>query len=255
MEDKLSVKINALDVLEKQLKNRAKKNQQGIIILASATEPYLQFEKEYQLTRKILELILHYQFPVHIITKSDLVTRDFDILKEIDEHAILPEDLHSKLQHKVFITFSFSTLDDSVGEIFEPGATPPSNRLQTLQQTLAAGFYSGVSLMPLLPFITDTDEQLHRMFSTFKNSGVKYIFPASITLFGDQSSDSKPLVLKAIQKYYPELLAKYKTLFAYGFQPPSWYRNKLNKRTETLLQQYQIKNSLFDEVMDSSVKL
>lgn len=106
--------------------------------------------------------------------------------------------------------------------------------------------------MPLLPHITDTDEQLHRMFSTFKNSGVKNIFPASITLFGDQSSDSKPLVLKAIQKYYPDLLEQYKTLFAYGFRPFPWYRNKLYKRTEALLQQYQIKNTLFDEVMTSS---
>src|SRR5580765_5493213 len=73
MADKLSVKSNAVEILEKQLHNRAKKNQYGIIVLSSATDPYLQFEKELGLTRKILEVILKYRFPVHIITKSDLV--------------------------------------------------------------------------------------------------------------------------------------------------------------------------------------
>src|SRR5256885_446426 len=110
MEEKLSVKINAIEILNKQLRNRAKKGQYGIIVLSSATDPYLQFEKEEQLTRRILEVILHYRFPVHIITKSDLVIRDFDLLHKINEVAILPSDLETKLEHKTLITFSFTTL-------------------------------------------------------------------------------------------------------------------------------------------------
>src|SRR6478735_6408092 len=77
MEEKLSIKSNAVELLEKQLKNRAAKNEFGFIVLSSATDPYLQFEKEEKLTRQILEVILKYRFPVHIITRSDLVTRDF----------------------------------------------------------------------------------------------------------------------------------------------------------------------------------
>src|SRR3954469_2289899 len=76
MEEKLSVKTNAVALLEKQLASRAKKGQHGIILLSSATDPYLQFEKEYKLTRAILEVILKYRFPLHVITKSDLVIRD-----------------------------------------------------------------------------------------------------------------------------------------------------------------------------------
>src|SRR5690349_2369260 len=106
MEEKLSVKSNALEVLEKQLKNRAKKEQYGIIVLSSATDPYLQIEKETSLTRNILELIAHYRFPVHVITKSDLVLRDLDILKRINENSILPPDLEGKLTQKALITFS-----------------------------------------------------------------------------------------------------------------------------------------------------
>src|SRR6185295_5285395 len=154
MEEKLAVKINAPELLEKQLRNRAKKEQYGVIVLSSATDPYLQFEKEYGLTRKLLEIILRYRFPVHIITKSDLVTRDFDLLHKIEEAAILPADLAAR--RKVFITFSFSTTDNTIGRQFEPGATPPDQRLETLKAALAAGFHSGVSLMPLLPYITDT---------------------------------------------------------------------------------------------------
>lgn len=246
MEEKLSVKINALEILEKQLRNRAKKNQHGIIVVSSATDPYLQIEEGHQLTRKILEIILHYQFPIHIITKSDLVTRDFDVLTQIDRQAILPEDLQSRLQHKVFITFSFSTLNDGIAKIFEPGATLPSRRLETLKKARTAGFQSGVSLMPLLPYISDTDEQLSFMYKTFEEADASYIFPASITLFGDQPSDSKPLVLRAIQKNFPALLEKYEQLFSFGFGPPAWYRNKLNKKTEALSKQYNIRRSLME---------
>src|ERR1043165_7024663 len=80
MEESLSAKVNAGEIFEKQLSLRARKGQYGIIVLSSATDPYLQFETETQLTRRLLEVILKYRFPVHIITKSDMVIRDFDIL-------------------------------------------------------------------------------------------------------------------------------------------------------------------------------
>ena len=112
MEEKLSIKTNAPELLEKQLALRAKKKQYGIIVLSSATDPYLQFEKETKLTRRLLEIILAYKFPLHIITKSNLVIRDFDLLEKINAAAILPPDLEGQLNQKLFITFSFSTTDD-----------------------------------------------------------------------------------------------------------------------------------------------
>src|SRR5690606_17668411 len=84
LEESLSVKANAIELLEKQLSGRAKKGEYGIIVLSSATDPYLQIEKRYELTRRALEVIARYKFPVHIITKSDLIERDFDLLHEID---------------------------------------------------------------------------------------------------------------------------------------------------------------------------
>jgi DNA repair photolyase len=244
MEEKLSVKRNALEVLEKQLMLRAKKGQYGIIVLSSATDPYLQFEKETLLTRQILELILKYRFPVHIITKSDLVVRDFDLLKQIDISAILPGDLKDKLHRGVFITFSFSTLDPFIAKVFEPGATPPDLRLNALQTSLQNGFLTGVSLMPLIPFVSDTGEHLELMFSTFANMGVNYLFPATITLFGNDAGASKTLMLRAIEKHYPHLLEKYLAFFKTSTSMPEYYSKAFYKKTKELSAQYGLRNSI-----------
>lgn len=242
---KTSIKTNAPEVLEKQLRLRARKDQQGIVVLSSATDPYLHFEEETLLTRRILELLLHYRFPVHIVTKSDLVVRDFDLLRQIDEQALLPADLRDKLTRKVFITFSFSTLDPGIARIFEPGATDPNLRLGALQSALREGFHSGVSLMPLLPWITDTADSLHYLFRSFREVGARYIFPATLTLFGNERSDSKELMLRAIAQHYPHLLEKYERYFATGTEMPAYYRDAFYRKTQELLQEYGLKNSLF----------
>ncbi|MBO9596077.1 MAG: hypothetical protein J7599_24450 [Niabella sp.] len=244
MEEKLSVKSNAVELFERQLAARARKKQYGFIVLSSATDPYLQLEKTQQLTRRLLEVILHYRFPVHMITKSDLVSRDFDLLQAIDRESILPDDLRNCTTRKAFVTFSFSTLEDPVARIFEPGATPPSARLNTLVEALENGLSTGVSLMPLLPFITDTAAQLEQLFQTFKTAGANYLLPSTLTLFGAEASDSKTLVLRAVQKHYPHLLEKYQRFFHSGTQMPAYYRKAFAKKMNELGQKYQLRNSL-----------
>jgi DNA repair photolyase len=241
MEEKTSIKSNAFALLDKQLSNRAKKGQYGFIVLSSATDPYLHFEKEEKLTRRILETILKYRFPVHVITKSDLVIRDFDLLHQINKNAILPEDLALKMKDKVIITFSFSTIDDNIAKIFEPGATLPTVRLQTLKQTADNGFLSGVSMMPLLPYISDTTESLESMFKAFKEANAKYAMPATITLFGSGSSDSKTLVKRAVQKHYPGLSDKYEKLFANSSELPEYYNKAFYKKMLEMSEVYKIK--------------
>jgi DNA repair photolyase len=244
MAEKLSVKANAVELLEHALSLRARKNQYGIIVFSSATDPYLQFEKEQQLTRKLLEVVLKFRFPVHIITRSDLVIRDFDLLREIETAAILPHDLRDKLKRKLFITFSFSTIDNNISGIFEPGATPPTQRLEAMNAALINGFHSGVSMMPMLPFISDTSTHLETMFQTFRAMGVKYIFPASINLFGNGTSDSKTLVLRAIERHYPELLEKYRQFFQNSDCMPGYYREAFVRKMTELLNKYDLKNSI-----------
>ncbi|WP_420572474.1 radical SAM protein [Kordia sp.] len=242
----LSVKTNAIELLEKQLKKRAEKGEYGFIVLSSVTDPYINIERDYQLTRRALEIILKYRFPVHIITKSTMVERDFDLLKQIHQQAILPDDLQSKLSGGTLITFSFSTVDDEIGKIFEPGAPKPSLRIETLQKAIKANFHAGVSLMPLLPFITDTTEHLEKLFSTFKNAGAKYVMPATLTVFGNGKADSKTLILNAIKKHYPELEARYLRYFSNSHQLPVFYRNAFYLKMKELAEVYQLRDRIIN---------
>ena len=158
----LSVKINAPELLEKQLSRRAKRGEYGIIALSSSTEPYMPIEEKLKLTRKLLEIILKYRFPVEIATKSKLVLRDLDLLKEIAKNAILPDDLEPKLKHRVIISFSISTLDEKLAKILEPGAPKPIERLDAMKRCKERGFFTGICFIPVLPFLSDSEEQVEK---------------------------------------------------------------------------------------------
>lgn len=238
MADKLSVKTNAVELFERQLYSRYKKRQFGFVVLSSATEPYQIFERDLGITRQMLEIILKYRFPVHVLTRSDLVIKDFDVLEKIDKTAILPPDIRLRTSRGVFVTFSFSTLDDKTAKIFEPGATAPSLRLTTLKACLDNQFVSGVSLMPLLPFISDTAANLEALFSAFSQVGANYVFPSGITLFGNSVSDSKTLVLRAIKKHYPHLEERYHRYFDNSDYLPGYYTKAFKLKMRELSEKY-----------------
>ena len=243
MTERLAVKENAVELLDKQLALHAKKGRYGFVVLSSATDPYLQVEKELSMTRKLLEVLLKHKFPVHVITKSDLVERDFDLLKAIGDAAVLPFDLKGRFNTGAFITFSFSTIDNSVASIFEPGATLPAQRLKSLKAASKNGFKTGVSLVPLLPYISDSKEYLEKMYSAFYDAGAHYVMPASLTLFGEQPQDSKQLLFRAIERHYPHLLKSYQELFADPWQLNHYHR-ELNERTTLLNKQFNILNRI-----------
>lgn len=243
LETSLSVKTNAISLLDKQLALRAKNGQYGIIVISSATDPYLQIEKKYKLTRQVLEVILKHRFPVHIITKSEMITRDFDLLHAIQKKAILPDDLQ-QLKTGVIISFSFSTVSDGIGKIFEPGAPLPSKRLLALEKTIAKGFLTGVSMMPLIPYISDTTEQLQLAFSTFKAKRVDYVLPATITLHGNDRASSKTLMLNTIRKHYPELEEKYLKFFSSSTEMPTYYRKAFYKKMKVLVAEYELNDNI-----------
>ena len=141
---KVAAKSNAVPILKKQLKNRIRRNERGIIILGSAADPYPSMEKNLKLTREILGIIKRYRFPLHILTKSTMITRDIDILKGINEVAIVPSDLKDKIHVGLIISFSFSTLNKEIASIVEPGAPSPTERLETMKEFSDAGFKTGI---------------------------------------------------------------------------------------------------------------
>ncbi len=240
----LSVKLNAPDILEKQLKRRAEKGEYGIIALSTSTEPYQIVEKKVGLTRKLLEIILKYRFPVHILTKSVLVLRDLDLLKEIDEKAILPSDLKGKLSNGVIINFSISTLDGKLAKILEPGAPEPEKRLRTMQKCKEEGFLTGVSYIPILPYITDSEEDLDNMIKIARDYGADFVFVGSLTLFGNKPGDCKFLFYRFLERYHPHLVSKYRDLFKNSFQPPMVYQKELEGKVKRLCVKHGIKNRL-----------
>ena len=236
MEDKLSVKINAPEVLEKQLQFRVKKQQYGFVVLSSAIDAYM--------TKKFLELFLKYRFPVHIITKSDLILQDIDLLKKIDEQAILPDDLKISLDRGTLITFSISSLDRSITDHLEPGAISPIKRLEAMQKIKEAGFVTGLNCLPILPFISDSEEKIEEMIFTAKKYGADYVLIGGLTLLGQEEASSKTLYYKFLERYHPHLVQQYKSLYKIWPFPPKEYHENINEVVKKICAKYKIRNSI-----------
>lgn len=128
----VDIKLNAPELLRKQLPRTRK----GTIWIASVCDPYQPVEKLYQLTRKCLLELRSYNFPVFIQTKSDLVVRDIDILKD-------PSSLE--------VGFSLATDNDRTAALFEPGASPVSRRFKALETLKKHNLRTFVFIGPLLP--------------------------------------------------------------------------------------------------------
>ncbi|MBK7036221.1 MAG: radical SAM protein [Bacteroidetes bacterium] len=244
MEEKLSVKINAPEILEKQLQFRVKKQQYAFVVVSSATDAYMQVDVKYGMTKKFLELFVKYQFPVHIITKSDLVLKDIDILKKIDTNAMLPDDLKVSLNRGTLVTFSISTLDQKISDHLEPGAIPPLKRLETMQKIKEAGLLTGLNCLSVLPYISDSEEKLEEMIYHAKKYGADYVLIGGLTLFGEDSASSKTLYYKFLERYHPELVEQYKSLYGNWPYPPKQYQENINAMVKKLCAKYNIRNSI-----------
>ncbi|MES2848765.1 MAG: radical SAM protein [Bacteroidota bacterium] len=247
MEEKLAVKTNALEVLEKQLRNRARKKEYGIVVVGSATDTYIQHEASYKITKGMLELLLKYRFPVFISTKSTLITRDIELLKAIDAAAILPDDLKDKLKHGVILSVSISSMDENISNTLEPGAATPVQRLEILQQLKSEGFLVGVNAIPVLPYISDTEEELEKITAASRAYGADYILVGGLTLFGNEAADSKTLFYKFLKRYNPALIEKYDLLYSRNFYAAKYYQQELKKRADKICKAYQLRTSIIEE--------
>lgn len=244
MTEMLAVKSNAPGILEKQLKNRAAKGQYGFVAVGSATDAYIPQEVTQRMTETFLQLLLKYKFPVFISTKRTLITRDIELLKAIDKEAILPADLATSLKRGVILSVSISTLNEKISGTLEPGTATPMERLQLVQQLKKEGFLAGVNAMPLLPFISDTPEELEKLIVAAKEHDADYILPASLTLFGNDKADSKILFYKFLERYNTDLIPYYDELYNGKPYPPGQYQAALKQKAGTLCKKYNIRNSI-----------
>lgn len=153
-------KENALYILEKEL---FKKREQGVIGIGSMSDTYNPFEKQYEQTRGSLKLISKYNFGVSIDTKSDLILRDIDLLKEIN------------LKNNVIVKFTITTPDDELSKVIEPNVCVSSKRLQAIKVLSDNGIFAGIMMNPILPFITDSEENIKKLVRLAYENGAKFI--------------------------------------------------------------------------------
>jgi len=246
MEEGLTVKINAADILEKQLKARAKKNQYGFVAVGSATDAYIHQDEKYGITQKFLSLLLKYRFPVFISTKRTGIKRDTGLLKEIEQAAILPDNLKTTLKRGAILSVSISAMDEKISSMLEPGTALPIERLNLVKELSELGFLVGVNAIPSLPFISDTEEELEKTIAAAKEHKAHYILVGGLTLFGDSISDSKTLYYKFLERYRPELIGKYNDLYGDRFYTPRYYQDKLKQRADKLCLKYKIRNRIIE---------
>ena len=252
MDAGLAIKSNVLEVLEKQLQAKAKKGQYGIVVVGSATDAYLHHEEKWRLTEGMLKLFLEYRFPVFISTKSKLILRDIELLKQIDQAAILPEDLKLSLGRGVILSISLSTMNEQIAHMLEPGAATPAERLEVLQQLKQQGFLCGVNAIPVLPLISDTEEELERIISSAKGHGADYILVGGLTLFGKDASDSKTLYYEFLKRYYPSLIPWYEKMYRINFSPSKQYQEELKQKAERICTKYDLRTTILDQHVERS---
>lgn len=160
--DQVRAKENALALIERDLKS---KRRTGVVGTGAMSDPYNPFEKEYELTRGALKLIKKYGFGVAIATKSNLIERDIDILKEIAAQA------------PVIIKITVTAAEDDLSRKVEPHVSVSSQRFETIRKLSDAGIYVGVLMMPILPFIEDDETNIKAIIKAAHQSGAHFISP------------------------------------------------------------------------------
>ena len=184
-------KENALLILEKEL---SKKKDHGVVGIGSMSDTYNPNELKYEQTRGALKLISKYNFGVSIDTKSDLILRDLDLLKEINS------------KNNVIIKFTITTPNDELSKIIEPHVCVSSKRFETIKELSRNGIFTGIMMNPVLPFITDNEADIKKLVKMAHDNGAKFIQTfMGMTLRENQ----REYYYEKLDKYFKGLKEKY----------------------------------------------
>ena len=196
--DTVRAKDHALELIRDELRHKTKS---GVVGTGSMSDPYNPFEKECRLTRGALELIDVYGFGVAVITKSDLITRDIDVLQNIKRHS------------PVLAKITITSADDELCKKIEPNVVPSSKRFAAIQELSDSGIFVGVLLMPLLPFLEDNENNIISIVQQAHQSGARFIYPSfGVTLRQNQ----RDWYYKKLDEIFPNENLKEKYIRQYG---------------------------------------
>lgn len=198
--DEVRAKENALAIIEHELRS---KRRTGVIGTGAMSDPYNPFEREYQLTRGALERIHRYGFGVSIATKSDLIIRDIDLLKAISTHS------------PVLVKITITTADDTLSKVIEPNVVQSSERFKTIKKLSDDGIFTGILLMPVLPFIEDNEDNIKNIIKLGSENGVRFIYPAfGVTLRQNQ----REWYYQKLDKHFPTIKEQYIAHFGNAYE-------------------------------------
>ena len=164
----IQVKINAVELLQKELPRQARE----VITCGDWQQPA---EDKYQLSRGMLEVVLDLNFPLFIVERSPLLTRDIDLLVEINKRAW------------VGVVYSISNLDPALKQAFEPRSPGVKRRLQAMETLAAAGILVGTSLMPIIPLVGDSRTMLEETVVATREHGGSFVLAGGLTMDGVQA--------------------------------------------------------------------
>jgi DNA repair photolyase len=221
-EQKIYVKKNAAGLLRHEL--RRVKSEEAIA-LGTATDPYQPAERRYEVTRAILEEFeLHRGFELGIVTKSNLIVRDLDLLKEVAK------------TNQLSVHITVTTLNVNLARILEPRAPRPDLRMEAVRALSQAGLRVGLSCSPVVPGITDSPKDLESLISAAADAGADYVFANPLFL----KPSAAAVFLPFLEQNFPHLAQNYRRRYQdRAFLPPA-YAKLLTHLISHLREKYKI---------------
>jgi DNA repair photolyase len=210
-ERKIYVKEHAAELLRQELR-RVKPGEE--IAMGTATDPYQPAERRYEITRAILEEMAgHRGLEIGIVSKSNLILRDVDVLQRVAEH------------NQLFVNLTVTTVHADLARILEPRAPRPDLRLDAVRQLNERGVRAGVICAPVVPGITDSPADLDKLVQATAEAGGKYIYANPLFL----KPCSAAVFLPFLEKNFPQLVESYRQRFQERAFLPQAYRKRLSQ--------------------------
>jgi DNA repair photolyase len=226
-ERKIYVKQQTAWLLRQELK-KVKRGEE--IAIGTATDPYQPAEKRFEVTRGILEeLANHHGLEIGIVSKSDLIGRDIDLLRRVAQN------------NSLYVNLTITTLDTKLARILEPRAPRPDLRMKTVGDLNQAGIKAGVICAPVLPGITDSPASLDALVRATKEVGGRYIYANPLFL----KPCSAKVFLPFLEQEFPHLVAEYRK----RFEDRAFLGNAYAKRISELMQRLRKKHGITREVV------
>ena len=221
-EERIYAKAAPADLLRRELKKIPKRQ---AIAIGTATDPYQPAERRYGRTRAILEVFASERGRrLSITTKSDLVTRDLDLHREVARANVLD------------INITVTTLDAELARLLEPRAPRPDLRIAALGQLAGAGICAGVFPNPVMPLITDTEENLESVAQAAAGAGAKYFGGGPLFLM----PSAQKVFLPFLEERFPQLAARYREQYARSPYLGADYKERLRARIMKIREKYKL---------------